>query len=154
MREQELSDKQRQYDILEEILHDGSFVLMALIALGSAAHITALCDSTVRAVQTGFSGHMTAWLGIAATQGAGSGAAGASTAAAGARRTRGVMSQEISQEALMLADFITTCAERGGFRIVGQRVTFGWFVFMLSLALAVANFGLATVKGQTQDGGG
>ena len=35
----------------QEILHDGSFLLMALITLGGAAHTTALCDSTVRAVQ-------------------------------------------------------------------------------------------------------
>ena len=46
----------------------------------------------------------------------------------------------------MLGDLITNSAERGGFRIVGQRVTFGWFVFMLTLALGVANFGMATVK--------
>jgi hypothetical protein len=110
MRGQELSDEQRQYDILEEILHDGSFVLMALIALGSAAHITALCDSTVRAVQTGYSGHMTAWLGIG-TAGAAGLAAAAGDGVTG-RRVRGAMGQDVSQEALMLAEFINNCAER------------------------------------------
>jgi hypothetical protein len=56
------TDAQKQYDILEELLHDGSFVLMALIALGSAAHLTALCDGTARALQAGLSGQMAAWL--------------------------------------------------------------------------------------------
>jgi hypothetical protein len=63
-----------QYDILEELLHDGSFVLMALIALGSAAHLTALCDGTARALQAGLSAQMAAWLSALPPSGAEDGA--------------------------------------------------------------------------------
>ena len=142
MRRQQLSDRQRAYDILEDILHDGSFLLMALITLGSAAHITALCYSTVRAVHAGFSGHMTSWLGIAPS---------GSSGAAASRMARAHIADPVAQEAMLLVELLNNASERGGFRIVGQRVTFGWFALGLSMALGVANFGLATSRQTTSD---
>jgi len=55
----------RRITVLEELTHDGAYVLMALAALAAAAHITALFDTTGRALQAGF-----AW-GVAAALGAG-----------------------------------------------------------------------------------
>ena len=47
---------------------------------------------------------------------------------------------------MLLCELITNSAERGGFRIVGQRVTFSWFALLLSVFLGVANFGMASMR--------
>jgi hypothetical protein len=115
------TDAQKQSAILEELLHDGSFVLMALIALGSAAHLTALCDSTARALAAGLSAHLAAWIAALpppAVAPAGGGDAAAAEemlpeagAAAGGATPRARMAPEVAQEAALLAELIGNAAE-------------------------------------------
>ena len=100
-----------------QLVHDGSFLLMALITLGGAAHITALCDSTVRAVSGGYSAQLTGVLSVLPADARGG--------RGGAHRREHVPA-DVSAEAQLLTECIINSSERGGFRIVGQRVTFGW----------------------------
>ena len=134
-------DVARQYDVLEELVHCGAFVFMALAALGMAAHLTSLCDATGRALRAGL-GH-----GLASVL------AGTASLAApeqlhaeegGAEPPR--MPGDVANDAALLSALVANAADAGGFRIVGSRVTFAWFSLMLTLSLGVANFGLSTAK--------
>jgi len=134
----------RQYDVLEELVHCGAFIFMALAALGTAAHLTSLCDATGRALRGGL-GH-----GLAAVlAGANSALAASDAPATSADDAIGAQERvpaDVANEAALLSSLVTAAAESGGFRIVGTRVTFAWFSVMLTLALGVANFGLSTAR--------
>ena len=141
-------DAARTYDVLEELVHCGAFVFMALAALGMAAHLTSLCDATGRALRAGL-GH-----GLASVlAGAASLAAPEQTHAEEGSSSRGAdaprMPGEVANEAALLSALVAAAADSGGFRIVGSRVTFAWFSLMLTLSLGVANFGLSTAKKST-----
>ena len=135
------SSTQQQFEVLEQFLHESGFVLCALVALASAAHLTALCDSTARALSAGLAAHLAASMAALPDAAAPLEAATGSGGVAHAR-----IEPEVAQEAALLVELIANAAESGGFRILGQRVTFGWFAFMLTVALGMANFGLSTVK--------
>jgi hypothetical protein len=138
-------DVARQYDVLEELVHCGAFVLMALAALGMAAHLTSLCDATGRALRAGL-GHglasvLAGTASLAAPEQLQAEEGGISRRAEPPR-----IPGDVADDAALLNALVANAADSGGFRIVGSRVTFAWFSLMLTLSLGVANFGLTTAK--------
>ena len=130
--------------------------LFALVLCGFAAHITSITDSTIRSVQNQFSfGVAKCILSRERRRAAGAGAAGAGPAVApgdGAEQAdpvrEGVDRATMLQEIQVLNDLLAYAKESGGFRLLGQRISYSFFLIAFTALLGVANIFVSRIKQQ------
>lgn len=88
---------------------------------GIAAHVTALCDKTLRALQHAGGLHLGAYVARCAEGGG------------------GVLDPALLSAAQVMQQALAGVADGGGFRIAGQRIAFSLFVVLVTLAVAASN---------------
>lgn len=112
------------------ICHNIVFASVALAVFGMAAHVTSLCDKTMRSLLHASNLHMAAYLhkwDDLSVPGTADGA-----------RVRD-LDQCLLQAMQFMQQTLIGAQGTGGFRIAGQRISFSLFVVLVTLAVAASN---------------
>ena len=128
--------------------------VFALVLCGFAAHITSITDSTIRSVQNQFMISIAAALSRESEQDTGNGSddddgkskGKAATKMFEKRQRKAEEESTTLQQIGILSDLLSYAREAGGFRILGQRISYSFFLICFTALVGVTNLFVSRMK--------